>query len=258
MPTAGSRRECESRSQVTPRVGSRRRLVGEGPAFQAVAGHRVGDDAYGKLPTSRAANPQVGFGGCHATRTATLSQFTAVEVHYKNNAEDFATFAAHEFQKRAAYRWRCLWDSFWGERVAPLILIAFITIVGGGTAGLTQQATAVAGSLLLALATYYWFRRKSIEEHLRDQLQKDILRSHTLLISPGEFIERSHGTDQFIAWKSLHRITYTPDFIFIRATPAVAHIIPRRELGDIVFQELSDRIRRFRSAPVCRWKEPPL
>ena len=180
-----------------------------------------------------------------------------MEIHYKNTAEDFAAFAAHDFQKRAAYRWRCLWDDFWGERVALFVLIAFITLVGGGTDGLLREAAAVAGSLLLALATYYWFRRKSLEKHLRDQLQKDILRSHSVLISPGAFIERTNGMDRPIAWNALHLVTYTPDFIFIHSTPTVVLIIPRRELGDIAFQELSDRIRRFRSAPVRRPQGQP-
>jgi len=155
--------------------------------------------------------------------------------------------AEHQLSTNAAYhrRRRC---NLYGS---PLLLLAAFALL----AYTTHQRGALVGgvcaalfSLLWAVRAYWHFPRKTIEKLQREKPQKEILCRHTVTISPEGLTEETAESRHFHKWNALFDIAFTPDYIFVYNTPATAHIIPHRELGDEQFQQVSNEIRRIRNA----------
>jgi hypothetical protein len=95
---------------------------------------------------------------------------------------------------------------------------------------------------------YRRFPRKAVEKLHREKPQKEVFCRHAISITAEGLSEETAESRHFQTWASLHDIAFTPDYIFLYNTPATAHIIPRRELGDADFLKLREEIERVRHA----------
>ena len=119
----------------------------------------------------------------------------------------------------------------------------------------TGRPTLVWGGALGACFLFVWFLRlyrrfprKAVEKLHREKPPTGVFCRHTVSISADGFSEETAESRYFHTWTSLHNIAFTPDYIFLYNTPATAHIIPRRELGDDRFLQFRNEIERVRNA----------
>lgn len=170
-----------------------------------------------------------------------------MNVSYENNFEDMVALTEYQLSNHAEYHKRRRWNHYG----SPLLLLGVFAYV----ALATHKAVFLIGGVFGALFSFLWslrayrhFPRKAVEKLQREKPQKEVLCRHTITISPGGFSEETAESRHFHTWNALFEIAFTPDHIFVYNTPATAHIIPRRELGDAQFQQLSDEIRKHRNA----------
>ena len=169
-----------------------------------------------------------------------------VNVSYENNFEDMVALTEHQLANHAAYHKRRRWNLYG----SPLLLLGVFAYVAHSTHKPAFLIGGVIGALfsfLWSLRAYRHFPRKAVEKLHREKPQKEVFCRHTITISPDGFSEETAESRHFHTWNALFDIAFTPDYIFVYNTPATAHIIPRRELGDAQFQQVSDEIRNGRN-----------
>jgi len=170
-----------------------------------------------------------------------------VNVSYENNFEDMVALTEHQLSNHAAYHKRRRWNLY-GSPLLRLCVFAYFAHSTHKPAFLIGGIIGALFSFLWSLRAYRHFPRKAVEKLHREKPQKEVFCRHTITISPDGFSEETAESRHFHTWNALSDIAFTPDYVFVYNTPATAHIIPRRELGDAQFQQLSDEIRNIRNA----------
>jgi len=179
---------------------------------------------------------------------ANLGSFAApLTVSYENTVDDLIALSKHQLSTDAAFLRRrrgnligsllgvvAAFSYFAWRRYDPRVLI------GVGFMGLAV--------LLWKLLAYRKLTPKLVAKMLRDTPQKNVFCRHTVSISGDGIGEETEGAHNFHTWPTLFRIAITPEHIFVYNTPATAHIIPRRELGDERFAQVSEEIRSIPGA----------
>jgi hypothetical protein len=170
-----------------------------------------------------------------------------MKVTYQNNFEDMVALTEHLLSTNATYHKRRRWNLYG----SPLLLLAAFSLL----AYTRQERVFLVGGIVAALFSLLWavrsyrhLPRKAMEKLQREKPQKEVLCRHTVTISPEGLTEETAESKHFHTWNALFDIAFTPDYIFVYNTPATAHIIPRRELGDREFQQVSHELRRIRNA----------
>lgn len=173
-----------------------------------------------------------------------------MNVSYENNLEDMVALTRHQLSTDAAYN-RCRRWNLYGSPLFLLNLFGIFAYLAPSRHKIAFLAGGVIGalaSLLWALHTYRDFARKAVQKLNREKPQKGVFCHHTITISADGLSEQTAESRGFHTWRALFDIAFTPDHIFLYNTPVTAYIIPRRELGDAQFREVSDELRRLRSA----------
>jgi hypothetical protein len=170
-----------------------------------------------------------------------------VNVSYENTLEDMVALAEHQLSTNAAYHKRRLWNLYG----SPLLLLGLFAYI----AHITQKPAFLVGGMIGALFSFLWsrrgyrhFPRKAVERLHREKPQKEVFCRHTITVSPEGFTEETAESRHFHRWTALYDIAFTPGYIFVYNTPATAHIVPRREIGDEQFEQLINEIRKSRNA----------
>lgn len=170
-----------------------------------------------------------------------------MEVSYENTLDDMVALTEHQVSTSATYQRRRRW-ALYGS---PLLLLVGFTYFGYSL----QKPALMVGAVLGALFQFFWafrayrnFPRKAVEKLHREKPQKEVFCRHHVTVSAEGFTEHTAESRHSHTWRSLFDIALTPDHIFVYDTPATAHIIPRREVGDTHFQQLRNEIERFRNA----------
>jgi len=170
-----------------------------------------------------------------------------MEVSYENTFDDMVALTEHQISASAAYQKRRRWTLYG----SPVLLLVGFTYLGYST----QKPALVVGGVVGALFLFFWslrayrnFARKAVEKLHREKPQKEVFCRHNIAVSVEGFSEHTAESRHSHTWRSLFDVVFTPDYIFVYDTPATAHIIPRRELGDARFQQLRDEIERVRNA----------
>jgi hypothetical protein len=170
-----------------------------------------------------------------------------VEVSYENTFDDMVALTEHQTANSAAYQNQRRWVVYGG----PLLFLLMFAYVGRST----HRPTLLWGGALGACFLFVWFLhlyrrfpRKAVEKLHREKPQKEVFCRHAISITAEGLSEETAESRHFQTWASLHDIAFTPDYIFLYNTPATAHIIPRRELGDADFLKLREEIERVRHA----------
>jgi hypothetical protein len=169
-----------------------------------------------------------------------------MNVSYENNFDDMVALTAHQLSNSVPYHKRRRWDLYG----SPLFLLAAFSFF----AYVSHKPGFYFGGVIGALASFLWsfrahrhFPRKAVEKLHREKPQKEVFCRHTITISSDGLTEETAESRHFHTWNALYDIAYTPDYVFVFNTPATAHIIPRRELGDERFREVRDEIRKSRN-----------
>ena len=170
-----------------------------------------------------------------------------MNVSYENNFEDMVALTEHQLSNHAAYHKRRRWNLY-GSPLAMLALFSFFAVTAHKPVYAVAGAAGSLFSFFWTLRAYRNFPRKAVEKLHREKPQKEVFCRHTITISPDGFSEETAESRHFHTWNALSDIAFTPDYIFVYNTPATAHIIPRRELGDAQFQQVTDAIRNGRNA----------
>ena len=170
-----------------------------------------------------------------------------MEVSYENTFDDMVALTEHQIANSAAYQNQRRWVVYGG----PLLFLLMFAYVGRAT----DRPSLLWGGALGACFLFVWFLRlyrrfprRAVEKLHREKPQKEVFCRHTLRITEEGLSEATAESRHFHTWASLHDIAFTPDHIFVYNTPATAHIIPRRELGDTAFLKLREEIERVRNA----------
>ena len=170
-----------------------------------------------------------------------------MEVSYENTLNDMLALTEHQISASPAYQKRRSWTIYG----SPLLLLAGFTYLGYSTQKTGLMVGGVVGALFLffwSLRAYRNFPRKAVEQLQREKPQKEVFCRHHITVSAEGFSEQTAESRHFHTWRALSDVAFTPDYIFVYDTPATAHIIPRRELGDTRFQQLREEIERVRNA----------
>lgn len=167
-----------------------------------------------------------------------------MEFSFENNVDDIVVLTRHTLETNSAYK-RGRISYIFGSPLLILLIFTIYAYVGNKPAYITGG---IAGSVF-AFA-WYWFSyrnypRKSVEQMLKDKPQKELFCRHVITITPEGFAERTIETKSFQTWSALQEIVYTPEHIFVFNTPVTAHVIPLRELGCTLFQQVGDEIRKY-------------
>ncbi len=167
-------------------------------------------------------------------------------VSYENNFEDMVALTEHQLSTHAAYHKRRRWNLYG----SPLVLFGVLTYLAHSTHRLAFLIAGAVGALLSFVWTWRAYRdfpRKAVEKLQREKPQKEVLCRHTITITCEGFTEETAESRHFQTWSALSDVAYTSEYIFVYNTPATAHIIPRRELGDEQFKQVAEEIRRYRT-----------
>jgi YcxB-like protein len=170
-----------------------------------------------------------------------------MEVSYQNILEDVVALTEHQLSTNGAYHKRRYWNLYG----SPIFVFVVFVYMAYHTHELVFVIAGLAGALaafIWALCAYHNFPRKAVEKLQRDKPQKEVFCGHTVTVSPEGFSAHTAESRSFQTWSALYEIAFTPDYIFVYDTPATAHIIPRRELGDTQFKQFSDEIQSVRNS----------
>jgi hypothetical protein len=169
-----------------------------------------------------------------------------MEVSYENNINDSIALFRQHLTTDPDYRKRRNLKVY----VTPLIIFTGITMFSIAT----KDPYIVIGGIVFALITYLWcwfafyrYERKIVKE-ITQRPNPLFYCRHTVTISSEGLTEKTAETNSFQTWKSISNVAFTPDYIFVYNTPATAHVIPLRELGDTQFQQVSDEIQKYKNA----------
>jgi len=169
-----------------------------------------------------------------------------MEVSYENNLNDSIALFRHHLATDPDFRKRRSLKLY----VTPLIIFTGITLF----AIANKDPYIVTGGIVFALIAYlwYWFAFHRYERRVVKEISQRpnplFLCRHTVTISSEGFTEKTAETNFFQTWKSVVSVAFTPEYIFVYNTPITAHVIPLRELGDSLFQEVGDNIRKYKNA----------
>jgi len=170
-----------------------------------------------------------------------------MQLSYENNVDDIVALTTHQLETNSAYKKRRTWYII-GSPL--LILFGFI-----GYAVVAKKPAYITGGIVGALFSFVWYwrayrnyPRKAVEQMLKNKPQKELFCRHTVKIAPEGITEQTPESQSFQTWNALVDIAHTPEYIFVYVTPATAHIIPLRELGDTLFQQVGDEIRKNKNA----------
>ena len=170
-----------------------------------------------------------------------------MNVSHENNFDDMVALTEHQLSNSVPYHKRRRWILYG----SPLFLFAAFSFVAYSTHKPGFYFGGVVGALcsfLWSIRAYRRFPRKAVEKLHRETPQKEVFCPHTITISSDGFSEETAESRHFHTWNALTDIAFTRDYIFVYNTPATAHIIPRRELGDEQFQQVGNEIRKYRNA----------
>lgn len=169
-----------------------------------------------------------------------------MELSYENNVNDSIALFRHHLTTNPDIKKR----RFLKLYVTPLIIFTGITLF----AIANKDPYIITGGIVFALIAYLWcwfafyrYDRKVVKE-ITQRANPLFHCRHTVTISTEGFTEKTAETHFFQTWKSVTSVAFTPDYIFVYNTPATAHVIPLRELGDTLFQQVSDEIWKYKYA----------
>ena len=170
-----------------------------------------------------------------------------MQISYENNIEDIVALTTHQLETNSAYKKRRTWYI-----IGSPLLILFCFVVFGVVAG---KPPYIIGGIVGALFSFVWYwrayrnyPRKAVEQMLKNKPQKELFCRHTVTITPEGITEQTLESQNFHTWNALVEVAHTPEYIFVYNTPATAHVIPLRELGDTLFQQVMDEIRKYKIA----------
>ena len=157
--------------------------------------------------------------------------------------EDFIAFSKSLWSRHAIMRRRYRWNLL----STPLIFLCAC----GCVALMNRTPDAFVAGVIFAfvfilssLPGWRTMHRRIPAGLNSDAPRKDFHFPHTASVSPDGYFDRTEDSEHFYKWHALHDIAFTPDHIFLYTTVATAHIIPKRELSDALFLEVSDAIRQ--------------
>ena len=168
-----------------------------------------------------------------------------MQISYENNAEDIIAFTTHQLETNSAYKKRRTWHLIG----SPLLILSCFVIFGVVAGNPASLIGGIVGALFLFF--WYWrayrnYPRKAVVKMQKNKPQKELFCRHTVIITPEGISEQTSESQNFHTWNALVEIAHTPEYIFVYNTPATAHVIPLRELGDTLFQQVREEIRKYK------------
>jgi len=167
-----------------------------------------------------------------------------MEISFENNVDDIIALTRRTLETNSTYK-RGRISYIYGSPLLILLIFTVYAYVG-------KQPAYITGGIVAAVFSFVWYwyfyrnyPRKAVEKMQKDKPQKDVFCRHEVTITPEGIAERTAETQSFQKWSALLEITYTPEHIFLFTTPATAHVIPLRELGSSLFQQVGDEIRTY-------------
>lgn len=167
-----------------------------------------------------------------------------MQFSFENNIEDIIALTSYQMNTNPTFIKRRKWNLIG----SPLfLLLAFIVY-----AALAGKPAFAIGGVIGAIFSFGWswkayrnYPRKAVEQALKNKPQTEVFCRHTITITSDGFEEKTTESQSFLTWKAIVDIAFTPEYIFVFNTPATAHVIPLRELGEAQFQQVGIEIRKY-------------
>lgn len=176
-----------------------------------------------------------------------LCEAEEMEVTYENTHDQVADFYRCELKSNPQLKKQKI------QNTAGTPLLVF-----GGFALLAfakdDPALAIAGfvgglfTLFLSLRHYRRFPEILVRNQVNAVSLDNVMCQHTVKILSNGFEERTSETLSAGSWRSLYKVDFTEDYVFIFPIPGTAHIIPRIGLGDEQFTEFSRLVKQYYDA----------
>lgn len=169
-----------------------------------------------------------------------------MEISFENKEDDIIALLHHQLDTNSDFKKR----KFLNMVVTPLLILSALTVY----AIAKKELVSIVAGILGASITFLWYWRayrvyyRKLLNNIKQKPQKEVLCRHTATITPEGFTEKTAESQNFQSWKAVVDVAFTPEHIFVYNTPITAHVIPRRELGDTLFQQAGDEIRKYKNA----------
>lgn len=169
-----------------------------------------------------------------------------MELSYENNLGDSIAFMRYHLETDPEFKKRRTLNLY----VYPTVIFVGISLF----AVVNKEFAAVIGGVVGALIAFVWnwccYRRydRKLVKHIQSRVLKEFHCLHTVTITPEGVTEKTAESQNYQTWKAVARVAITPEYIYVYNTPITAHVIPLRELGDTVFQQVAAEIRKYWNA----------
>lgn len=175
-----------------------------------------------------------------------------MRFEYENNKQDSIALTRYSIAVNKDYQRQRKWNLY----INPVLLFIFLIIVFHITAQITQKKAFLYGGFIGTIVgctiTFLWYWRiyanhpkKLVENYLKQGNPKEVYCKHTIDMNKKGFTEKTRGSQSYQSWEAINKIVIHKDYIFVFNTPATAHMIPRREVGDVMFEKISLEIKKY-------------
>ena len=166
-----------------------------------------------------------------------------MQISYENTSEDSIALFNHQLKVNKDYKQR----KFLNLVFSPILIFSVCTIYGV----INKESVTIAIGSIIALLLFFWhlykyssFYSKSILAIKQSDSKNNFYCNHNITITKDGFAEETSETKSFLTWNAIVDIAFTSKHIFVYNTTITAHVIPLRELGDTVFNQVKDEIRK--------------
>lgn len=169
-----------------------------------------------------------------------------MELSYENNVDDSIAFMRYHLETDSDFKKRRTTNLY----IYPMMIFVGISVF----AVANKDFATVIGGIVGAFIAYAWnwfaYRRydRKLVKHIQNMAPNEFHCLHTVTITSEGFTEKTAESKNFQTWNAITRVDFTPEYIYVFNTSITAHIIPLRELGETVFQQVAAEIRKYRNA----------
>lgn len=161
-----------------------------------------------------------------------------MQISYINNLDDLRALSEDALSSNAHWARKKAWSIYYSPLiilVASFLLAYFLNkpaFYGGG----------IGGALFSSIWSYFIYKNYP-KKMAKDIEQKEAFCEHTLSLSADGVRDKTANSESFNTWNSLAKITSNENYVFIYNTPVTAYIIPKREIGEQLFQDVKNKIK---------------
>lgn len=167
-----------------------------------------------------------------------------MQISYENISEDSIALFNHQLTIDKDYKQRKSLNLV----IGPILIFSVCAIYGI----INKESVTIAIGSIIAFLLFFWhlykyrsFYSKSILAIKQSNSKNKFYCNHNITITQDGFTEETSETKNFIKWNAIIDISFTAKHIFVYDTTVTAHVIPLRELGDTVFDQVKDEIRKY-------------